>query len=116
MSEYTGETVELEVAKSATVSAAFTIPKYSLFCGALFPAMDNGNIGIEMTVDNSNYAPILDPGDGQDLLLCASGQDPAFIDFSDYVRFVPRHINRIKLRFTCAAQTTSAVTISTMFK
>ena len=116
MTEYAGEILDVVVDASGTTSAAFTIPKYALFCGAVFPAMDDGAIGLELTLDNSTYVPIIDPADGQDLVLAASTYDPCFIDFSDFVRAVPRSVNRNKLRFTCAAQVSGAVTINVTFK
>lgn len=105
---------EVVVLINGTYSAAFTVEPWSLFYGAKFPDMDAGAIGIEFSLDNgSNYNPILDPLDGADAVLCASGADPGWVDFSDWIRFVPDN-SEYKLRFTCASQTSGAVTIQVL--
>jgi len=97
------------VAENGTYSGEFTLESYSIFIGALFPAMDNGDIGLALSVDDGdNYNPILDPSDGNDAVLCGSGDDPGWVDFSDWIRFVPQNAH-YKLRFTCASQTSGAV-------
>jgi hypothetical protein len=96
------KTVTVEAA--GTFSSGFTVEYFSLFIGALFPAMDDGDIGLEFSIDNgANYYPIIDPADADDAVLCGSGDDPGWVDFSDWVRFVP-HNEQFLLRFTCAAQ------------
>lgn len=106
------EVEEVVVALNGTFSGPFTVEPWSIFYGAKFPAMDDGSIGIEFSIDNgANYDPILDPADGDDAILCASGKDPAWVDFTDWVRFVPDN-SAFKLRFTCAAQASGAVTIT----
>jgi hypothetical protein len=114
-----GQEVEsLTVANNGTESSSFQIPRWAIFCGALFPAMDNGDIGLEISDDETNYYPVLDPVDGNDAVLCTSGNDPGWVDFSDWVRFVIRDYNSVKIycRFTCASQTSGAVTIKVMFR
>jgi len=99
---------------NGTYSAAFKIPRWAVFAGAYFPAMDDGDIGLEISLDaGSNYYPVLDPSDGADAVLCASGADAGFVDFSDFIRFIPRDA---LLRFTCASQTSAAVTTIVMFR
>ena len=102
------------VENNGTYSAAFTVESWSSFYGAKFPTMNNGAIGIEFSIDHgSNYDPILDPLDGADAVLCASGADPGWVDFSDWVRFVPDN-SEYKLRFTCVSQTSGAVTVKVL--
>jgi len=103
------------IAQTGTVSGAFTlIPGYP-FVGAYFPAMDDGNIGLEASVDGGdNYAPVTDSLDGADAVLCAAGSDPAHADFSEHVKHFPRNANTL-FRFTCAAQNTAAVTVRIFF-
>ena len=102
------------VANNGTESAHFLLEPWALFFGALFPAMDDGNIGLEISRDGgSNYFPVLDPADGRDVVLCASGSDPGWVDFSDFVKFViPTDTeSRFRVRFTCATQSSGAVDI-----
>lgn len=101
----------VEVAANGTYSGGFQVEPWAMFYGALFPAMDNGDIGLEISRDGgTNYYPVLDPADGSDAVLCASGADPGWVDFSDWLRFMPDGYN-YKARFTCAAQASGAVTI-----
>jgi len=102
MIKYRDETVDVTVANTGTVSTSFRAENWVSFHGAYFPAMDNGAIGLQASSDNSNFYTILDPTDGEAVVLCASGSDPGMIDFSDFVRFLP---DGYYLRFTCAAQT-----------
>lgn len=105
---------EVVVLINGTTSETFLAEHWSIFYGARFPAMDNGAIGLELSVDGgSNYDPILDPADGADAELCASGSDPGWMDFSDWIRFVPENSEYL-LRFTCASQTSGAVTITVL--
>ena len=107
---------ELVVASNATVSGSFGTEGWEMFIGAYFPAMDNGIIGLEYSIDGgTTWVPILDPIDGQDLIVVASGSDPGAIDISDYIRFVPSNDLHL-LRFTCAAQASGAVTITVVFR
>lgn len=100
------------VAENGTYSGGFTVPVWGMFYGALFPDMDAGDIGLEISMDNgSNYYPVLNPADGADAVLVASGSDPGWIDFSDWIRFMPGD-GKYMARFTCASQTSGAVTIN----
>ncbi len=108
--------VEVVVAQSATVSAFFIVEPYSIFYMARFPDMDAGTVGLELSLDNgANYDPIFDPADSDDAVLCKSGSDPGWIDFSDWVRGVPAD-SYFKLRFTCASQTTKEITITVLMR
>ncbi len=109
------KTIEVGVANNGTVSAGFEIPSWAIFLGALFPAMDNGIIGMEITMDGTNYYPLLDPADGEDAALVASGSDPGWLDFSDWARFLPEDSDYM-MRFTCASQTSGAVTINVLMR
>jgi len=102
----------LVVASAGTTSAAFNLQSWTTFIMVYLPAMDNGDIGIEHSLDGSTYVPVLDPADGDDLLVVKSGSDPGVIDISDYLRAVPRGHTERWLRFTCASQTSGAVTLT----
>jgi len=103
------------VEASGTYSSPFRFPRDCAFVGALFPAMDDGDIGLEITMDGTNYHKLLDPADGAAAVLCATGNDPAWIDFSDWIRFVP-DLPDVRCRFTCASQASGAVTIHLFFR
>lgn len=98
----------IEVALSGVVSEAFQVPDSTVFIGLLFPAMDDGACGLEISIDGTNFYPVLDPTDGEDVVIMASGSDPGWIDISDFVRFMPSHCY---IRITCAAQD-PAITIT----
>lgn len=102
------ETRDLAIASAGTYSASFYVPYWALFVGLGLPAMDDGVIGLEGSWDGTNYHPLLDVSDGQDLVICASGSDPGIIDITDFVRFVPQ---TLALRLTCSAQSSGAVTV-----
>lgn len=103
---------DIVVANNGTVSAAFSLQPWTTFVGMNVPAMDNGDMGLAYSVDGTNYVPILDPTDGDDLIVIATGADPGFIDISDYIRAIPRGTGERFLRITCASQTSGAVTLT----
>jgi hypothetical protein len=104
----------ISVASGGTTSTAFQIGLGFRYVGLLFPAMDDGDIGLAISLDSgANYSPVLDPADGNDLVICGSGDDPGYMDISDYVRSVPKEAF---LRITCAAQSSGAVDITVCFK
>ena len=101
--------VKLNVAQAAAVSSAFRIPSWAKTCMVLIPDIDVGAVGLEMSMNaGSNYYPVLDPADGADGVVVASGSDPGWCDFSEWVGGVP-DLPNILLRFTCAAQNTITV-------
>lgn len=106
------------IGNGETVSADFEMPRWATFCTAYFPAMDDGDIGLEMSIDGgSNHAPLLKPDGSADAILCASGADPSAIDISDYVRGLPdEETHDVLVRFTCAAQSSGAVDVIVFFK
>ena len=107
---------DVVVAANGTVSSGFSLEPWAIFIGARFPAMDNGDIGIAISIDGgSNYDPGLDPAAGGDVVICASGSDPGWIDFSDFVRFVPQNTEYL-IRFTCASQASGAVNIPVIMR
>lgn len=112
MIKYYSESVNVAVLIGGVVSSSFVIQPWISFVGVFFPAMDNGAIGIQLSTDNANWYPLLDPADGEALVVCAAASDPGFMDISDFVRFVAPDMY---VRFTCAAQASGAVTI-TVFK
>lgn len=101
------------VTQNANKSGSFQIPKWAVFCGCYFPDCDAGDIGLEWSADGTNFYPVLDPLDGSDAVVCASGADPGVFDFSDWVRFVNTNDY---LRFSCASQTTAALTLNIRFR
>lgn len=106
------------IALNGTYSAGFQVPGWASFALVYFPAMDNGDIGMEISIDGgSNYAPFLKSDGSADAVLCASGAEPACIDISDYIRAVPPgEEGNTYLRFTCAQQSSGAVTPYVFFK
>ena len=87
-----------------TVSTVFTVEPWAIFFMALFPEMDDGDIGLELSIDGgSNFYPVIDLADGADAVLVASGNDPGWIDFSDYIRGFGDN-DGFQARFTFAAQ------------
>ena len=101
-------TQAVTIVQTGTVSSTFNIQAHEVFIGVVFPDLDAGDVGLELTIDGgTTYSPVLDPVDGDDLLVVKSGSDPGTIDISDFVRFVHSNENHL-LRFTCAAQNTAA--------
>lgn len=99
---------DVTIGSAATVSAAFQIKAWAAFVGIYLPAMDDGDIGLSVCdTSGGTYQPILDPADGADLVICASGSDAGYIDISDFIRFIP---SSYYLKLTCASQTSGAVT------
>ena len=105
----------IAIADSATESAGFTLNTQTVFVGALFHAMDNGDIGLAFSIDGTNFNPVIDILTGVDAVIVASGADPGWVDFSDLVRFVPNN-DKYQLRFTCASQTSGAVDVTLIEK
>lgn len=92
-----------------SVSAAFQIRKDSMFVGIYMSAMaDNAIVTLTMCPTLAGtYAPVLDPLDGADLVLIASGEHPCFIDISNYIMSIPSSYY-FKLKFSAAQETGSA--------
>jgi hypothetical protein len=101
------------ILQHSSTSASWQIPNWAVFVAGYFPDMDAGAIGLEWSDDNSNFYPIIDPIDGADAVIVASGSDPGVTDFSDWVRFAHQDDY---FRFTCASQSTAAVTIKLRFR
>lgn len=103
-----GNEFTVTIANGAAISSAFTLKanavvgERTIFLGALIPDIDAGAVGLEISRDGTNFYPVIDPADGSDLVLVASGADPGWIDFSDYVRYI---LEGYSLRFTSASQT-----------
>lgn len=104
-------TITVNIANGATVSDWFELPSWFTFIGAYFPAMDDGDITMEMTPDDESTAvPILKSDGSGDKVVCASTYDPGYIDISDHLRALPSYDDpnhMIKVRFVCAQQTPS---------
>jgi hypothetical protein len=115
--------IDLVWADNATVSGTFSVEPWAIFYGALFPAMIDGDVGLELTIDGTNYNPVIDPTDGLDAVLVASGADPGWVDFSDWVRFFGHNLDlqagsntNLNARFTCVSQTDGPLTISVLMR
>jgi hypothetical protein len=112
------------IAQSAQVSGSFSIPEWALFAGALIPAIDNGVVTLQVSMDGgANYNTVCDPSTGAAWTLLASGSDPGFVEFSDFIRPLMgcfaggSQSGNILFRFYVAtAQTTAAVTIHLYFR
>ena len=76
------------VAMTSGNTASFNIPKWAVFAGIFIPAVADGDLTIGISTDDSTFHPLLDPSDGADLVVCASGADAGWVDISDYIRFI----------------------------
>ncbi len=103
----------ITVVSDTWASTSFQIPNWAVFVAGYFPAMDDGAIGIEWSDDDTTFYPILDPLDGADAVVVASGSDPGVTDFSDWVRFAHQDDY---FRFSCASQTSGDVTVKLRFR
>lgn len=112
------------IADEGTESGAFTPPAWAKHIGAIFPAMDNGAVSVQMSIDGTNYVTISDPqDDGTALVIQASGVDPNAIDLSYFLYpFIGNFTTGTTqitpiFRFKAATtQSTGAVTITVTFK
>jgi hypothetical protein len=105
----------LAVADEATASASFQVPKWAVFCGVWLVNHDAADVGIQICdTTGGTFVPILDPADGADLVILASGSDPGCIDISDFIRFVPSTYF-LQLTFS-AAQNTGPYTHKLFFR
>ena len=88
--DFVSQVEDLTVADDATVSAGFQVPKWAIFCGVWLVDCDAADVGIQICdTESGTYVPIIDITDGDDLIIVASGADPCWVDFSDFVRAVP---------------------------
>jgi len=102
---------KLIIASGETDSETMSLEPWTTFVGVRFPAMDDGSCFIHVALDGTNFDPIIDPADGADYIVAASGSDPCFADISDYIRAVPRGYTLGLIKFVCAAQT-PAITLT----
>ena len=84
-----------------TTSSSFTLLKWDSFIGVLIPDIDAGSVYMEVSFDGTNFYPILDIVDGEDIMICNTGADPGYIDISDVLKAIPP---KSLVRFVCAAQ------------
>lgn len=103
---------ELIILQNGTNSASISLQRDALFIGVNVPAIDNGDVGIEFSLDDTTFVPVVNPATGDDVVILASGSDPAYVDISDYIRSIPRGSVHSTIRFTCASQTTADVTLT----
>lgn len=66
----------------------FDVPPWALFVGVFIPTLTNdADVGIEVSRDGGTTpVPVVDLADGNDLVICGSTDDPAYVDISDYIR------------------------------
>ena len=112
------------IADEGTVSGTFIPPAWTKHVGAIFPAMDNGTVGMEISLNGTDFFTLSDPqDDGTALVIQASGVDPSAIDLSYFLYpFIGNFSNGSAqitpvFRFKAATtQSTGAVTITVTFK
>jgi len=108
--------VLLDYSADCNATVHFTLPQWATFVTVLIPDFtNNATVGIEISDDGgTTYYPVLDPLDGSDLVICASGSDPGFVDISDFIRaFIPRECIQpppTRFRFTLSAAEDTADT------
>lgn len=81
---------------------AVLVPAYAKQIGVMIPDIDAANVGIEVYESGStdtediaaasllasadtDWNPVLDPSDGQDVVICASDYDPGFVEITDFI-------------------------------
>ena len=96
-----GEIKTLTIENGAAVSSTFFLPRWDAFVGILLPDIDAGPVGMEVSFDGSNFFPVLDIVDGDDIIICANGADPGWIDVSDVLKALPP---KALIRLTTAVQ------------
>jgi hypothetical protein len=102
MREMDGVRRSVTVQSAATVSSAFTKPPTAFFCGVLLPAMDAGDVGLEVSPDGSTWHTVINPLDASTLAIATAGASPLAIDITDkLLAFIG---TAISFRFTCASQ------------
>lgn len=105
------------IAQTGTTSDTFHKHQFMNKIGALIPDIDAATITLQFSDDGgTTWYPVLDPFDGDDYVICKSGSDPGFIDFTDVCRPIPVDkdpaADKYLLRFlSSAAQNSAAVTI-----
>ena len=109
-----GHYIDLTVAQTESVSGSFQLPRWSVFVGVYIPDADAANVTMEVSKDDSTFVPILDDIDGEDAVILASGQDPAYIDISRWIASIPLEWY-IRFKFS-AAQNTAALTLHVCFR
>jgi hypothetical protein len=104
----------VSIANNGTASEAFSVDPWLRKVGVIFPAMNDGAIGIEVTNDGgTTWYPVIDLADGADLDIVASGSEPCYVDITDYLRAIPNDAQKQwQVRFTCASQTGGARTVT----
>jgi hypothetical protein len=103
MREMVGHTRTVSIAQSATVSGSFGKPSTGFFFGVLLPAMDSGDVGLQISPDDgATWHTVINPIDNVALALATAGATPLAVDITDkIVAFIGVEII---FRFTCASQ------------
>jgi hypothetical protein len=78
------------VADQASASGAFQIERWVRYIGVLLPDIDAAVVTLTVCATLAGtYYPVMDLADGEDWVLLASGQDPAFVDITKFIISVP---------------------------
>ena len=108
------EAVALAFGTDNTHTTSFKVPKWALFKGVLIPQVVDGDVGIEISINKgANYYTLADPADGAAVVIVVSAGDPAWVDFSDFLRFL--HSEAL-VRFVTGGVQDADTTWELMFK
>lgn len=102
---------------------AVLIPAHATKIGVMIPAITDGDVTIEvyesgttaiediaaaslLASADTDWNPVLDQDDGDDVVICASGKDPGFIDITEYVGALKEQYIRFLIAADQAADST----------
>jgi hypothetical protein len=114
--EYSYEQFDImfDISEDDNNSTSFQIPRWVSFVGLSFLTdMVDADIALHVSFDNNTFFPVIDPADGNDLVVIGSGDEPGFVDISDYVRAI---IPTMYVRLYSAANQTSDETVTVTLK
>lgn len=83
-------TILFDISEDADYSESFVVPDWAVFVGIYVPTITNANLTLQVSLDDSTFVPVIDLGDGQDLIIVASTYDPCYVDVSDHLRTIPQ--------------------------
>ena len=107
-------TILFDISEDADYSQSFQIPDWAVFVGIYVPTITNANLVLEVSLDDSTFVPVIDLGDGQDLIIVASSYDPCYVDVSDHLRSIPRG-NYVRIA-SSASQLTTDKSLTVFFR
>ena len=98
----------------STHTPGFKIPEWARSVGVLVPDIVDGAVGIEISINGgSNYYPLIDPADNDDVEILATAANPAWVDFSKFLSFI--HPGAL-VRFVTGGTQTADQTFSLLFR